>query len=272
MDRTARSYWDEIALRWRIAEPLAPGRTDVDWFERQAARHATGGTRALLLGVTAGIATMRWPAGSRLVAADWSTNMLKNVWPAGATARAAPVLCADWRELPLRSGSVDLIAGDGCYTALGTLAGAAALNAEMHRVLRRGGCVLMRCFCRPAAGLRVDELFEQLLSRRIRNLDLFRWMLAMALQGDSASGVAVREIGEQWARRVPEARALQARMEWTDDALTNMERMATATMTYNFASLDELLRAAAPAFELIERDIPDYAWGELFPRIVLRAR
>jgi SAM-dependent methyltransferase len=272
MDRTARGYWDEIALRWRISEPLAPGRTDIDWFERQAARHADEAKRALLLGVTAGIVLMRWPADTRLTAADWSTNMLKIVWPAGAVAGTVPLLCADWRELPLRGGSVGLIAGDGCYTALGTLAGAAALNAEMHRVLRRGGIVLMRCFCRPAAGLRVDELFEQLLSRRIRNLDLFRWMLAMALQGDAARGVAVREIGEQWARRVPDARALQARMGWTDDALANMERMAAATMTYNFASLEELLCAAAPAFELVERDVPDYDWGELFPRIVLRAR
>lgn len=272
MDRAARGYWDQLALRWRIAEPLAPGRTDIAWFERQAARHAGPAARALLLGVTAGIAAMRWPAGARLLAADWSTNMLKMVWPATGTPAATAVLCADWRELPLADGSVDLAVGDGCYTALGTLAGMAALNAELRRVLRRGGRVLMRCFCRPAAGLGVDALFEQLLARRIRNLDLFRWMLAMALQEDAATGVAVRRIGEEWARRVPEARALQARMGWTDDALTNMERMAVSTMTYNFASLEELLRAAAPAFELLERDTPAYAWGELFPRIVLRAR
>lgn len=272
MDRAARSYWEQIALRWRIAEPLAPGRTDIDWFERQAARRAGPAARALLLGVTAGIAAMRWPAGTGLVAADWSTNMLRMVWPARGTPAATSVICADWRELPLPDGTVDLAVGDGCYTALGTLAGVAALNAEMHRVLRRGGCVLMRCFCRPAAGLDVDELFEALLARRIRNLDLFRWMLAMALQGDAATGVALRAIGEEWVRRVPDGRALQARMEWSDDALTNMERMASSTMTYNFASLDELLRAAAPAYELLERDTPEYDWGELFPRIVLRAR
>lgn len=272
MERAARSYWEQIALRWRVPEPLAPGRTDIDWFERQAARHAVLAPRAALLGVTAGIAAMRWPAGTRLVAADWSTNMLKLVWRGASATASASAVCADWRELPFASGTVDLVAGDGCYTAMGTLDGAAALNAELHRVLRPGGAVLMRCFCRPAHGLEVDGLFAQLDAGRFRNLDLFRWLLAMALQRDAATGVAVRRIGEEWARRVPEARALQARMAWTDDALTNMERMASSTMTYNFASLDELLRTAAPAFEVLERDTPDYAWGELFPRIVLRAR
>ena len=271
MERTARSYWDQIALHWRVPEPLAPGRADIDWFERQAARHAAGSPRATLLGVTAGIAAMRWPAGTRLVAADWSTNMLRLVWPGGGAAAAACAICADWRELPFASGTVDLVAGDGCYTAMGTLDGAAALNAEMRRVLRPGGAVLMRCFCRPARGLEVDGLFARLRAGGFRNLDLFRWLLAMALQGGTG-GVPVQVIGEQWARRMPDARALQARMGWTDDALANMERMATSTMTYSFATLEDLVRIGAPAFEVLERDTPDYAWGELFPHIVLRAR
>lgn len=272
MERAARSYWDQIALRWRVPEPLAPGRADIDWFERQAARQAAVAPRAALLGVTAGIAAMRWPAGTRLVAADWSTNMLKLVWRGASATASASAVCADWRELPFASATVDLVAGDGCYTAMGTLDGAAALNAEMHRVLRPGGTVLMRCFCRPAHGLEVDGLFAQLHAGRFRNLDLFRWLLAMALQGSAGRGVPVRAIAEQWARRIPDARALQAGMGWTDDALANMERMATGAMTYSFATLEDLVRIAAPAFELLERDVPDYAWGELFPRIVLRAR
>lgn len=272
MERAARGYWDRIALRWRIAEPLAPGREDIEWFEHRAAGHRDKPARALLLGVTAGIATMRWPAATTLAAADWSTNMLKIVWPAGGTPAGTAVVCADWRELPFAGRTFDLMVGDGCYTALGTIAGAAALNAEMRRVLKPGGGVLMRCFCRPAAGLGVDGLFEALFAQRIRNLDLFRWLLAMALQDSAEKGVAVRAIWEQWARRVPDARALQPRMGWSDDELANVERMASATMTYNFASLDELLQAASPAFEVIECDTPRYAWGEMFPRLVLRAR
>lgn len=272
MERAARGYWDRIALRWRIAEPLAPGREDIDWFERRATQIAANPARAMLLGVTAGIATMRWPAGTSLIAADWSTNMLKIVWPAGGTPAGTALICADWRELPVPAGALDLMIGDGCYTALGNIAEAAVLNAEMRRVLKPGGAVLMRCFCRPASGLGVDALFDALFAQRIRNLDLFRWLLAMALQGASTTGVAVRSIWEQWARRVPDARALQARMGWTEDGIANVERMAEATMTYSFASLEELLRVAVPGFEVIEHDTPSYAWGEMFPRLVLRAR
>lgn len=272
MERAARGYWDRIALRWRIAEPLAPGREDIEWFEHHAARYRAKGARALLLGVTAGIATMRWPAASTLVAADWSTNMLKIVWPAGGTPAGTSVVCADWRELPLPDGGFDLILGDGCYTALGTIDEAGALNAEMRRVLSPGGIVLMRCFCRPAAGLGVDGLFDALFAQRIRNLDLFRWLLAMALQGSATAGVTVRAIYEAWVARVPDARALQSRMGWSDDELVNVERMATASMTYSFASLEELLRAARPGFDVLEHDTPPYPWGEMFPRIALRAR
>jgi len=272
MERSARSYWDRMALRWRIPEPLAPGREDVAWFEHRTARYAATGARAALLGVTAAIATMRWPQATQLLAVDWSPGMLKNVWPAAGTPEATSVVCADWRELPLADASVDLMIGDGCYTALGRSAEAALLNAEMRRVLRPGGAVLMRCFCRPAAGLGIDALFDELFSGRIRNLDLFRWLLAMAVHGASTSGVAVRSVWEHWARRVPDARARRSRMGWTEDALDNMERMATATMHYSFATLEELLAVAAPAFEVLERDTPGYAWGELFPRIVLLRR
>ena len=46
---------------------------------------------------------------------------------------------SDWRELPISSRSVDLVIGDGCYAALGSLAGARDLNREIHRILRPGG-------------------------------------------------------------------------------------------------------------------------------------
>ncbi|HZC79492.1 MAG TPA: methyltransferase domain-containing protein, partial [Ktedonobacterales bacterium] len=250
----------------------APGREDIEWFEDGAARYAPPGARALLLGVTAGIATMRWPASTKLAAIDWSPGMLRNVWPARGTPDGTGVVCADWRELPLAGACVDLIVGDGCYTALGNVADAALLNLEMRRALRPGGTVLMRCFCRPAAGLEIDSLFAQLFAQPIRNLDLFRWLLAMAVHGESLAGVSLRAVWEVWARRVPDARALQQQMQWSDAAVQNMEKMATATMVYSFPTLDELLQIARPDFDLVERDTPDYAWGDLFPRVVLRSR
>src|SRR5471030_2066962 len=73
-DRAALPYWDARAPRWNIAPPLAPGAQDVRFYEECAARvrDSARALDALLLGVTAPIAAMRWPAPTRLVALDWS--------------------------------------------------------------------------------------------------------------------------------------------------------------------------------------------------------
>lgn len=273
MDRSARAHWDRLAKNWRIVEPLAPGQEDIDWFEREAAKLSVRPhLDALLLGVTAGIATMRWPAATRLLAADWSPGMLKIVWPATGTPDISSVVCTDWRELPLAAASRDLAIGDGCYSALPGTDGIAAFNAELRRVLRPGGRVLIRSFCRPATPLQVSQLFEALLGGRIRNLDLFRWLLAMALQGPSRQGVAMRTVWEVWARHVPDGGAMRERMGWTEDGLANVERWAHAEGRYTFLTLEELRQLAAPHFDVVSCDIPGYDRGELFPRLHLRAR
>jgi SAM-dependent methyltransferase len=265
MDRSARANWERLALRWRIVEPLAPGAEDQDWFERNAAAHAAG--RALLLGVTGRLAAMRWPRSTTLLAVDWSRGMLRLLPPGRALG-----VCADWRELPVSDASFDLAIGDGCYSALAGLDDMTLFNTELRRVLRAGGGVLMRCFCRPAAPIDIDALFQDLRRGRYRNLDLFRWLLAMAVHGSSRHGVVLGDAWEAWARHVPDAHALQARMGWTEDGLANIERWAGSNFRYSFATLEELRDLAAPGFAVTGCDTPAYEWGALFPRLALRAR
>jgi SAM-dependent methyltransferase len=272
MERSTRGFWDQIALRWRFAEPITPCHEDIWWYEREAGQRVRGRARALLLGVTAGIASMQWPQSTVLTAVDWSTNMLKNVWPAGDTPASSAPACADWRELPIAGGCIDLVVGDGCYAALSKTADATLFNAELGRVARPGGILLMRCFCRPPARLQAHELFERLFSGGVASLDLFRFLLAMALYEDAHTRVTRRAVWELWARHVPNARALQDRMGWTDDDLANMERIAAVDHTYYFPTLDELIELWRPHFALLSTDTPAYAWGELFPRVVLGAR
>lgn len=264
MDRTARANWERLARRWRITEPLAPGADDQTWFERHAAARAAG--RALLLGVTARIATMRWPEGTTLAAADWSQGMLKLL-----PASRAAAFCADWRELPVAHASFDLAIGDGCYSALAGLEDMVLLNAELRRVLRNGGGVLMRCFCRPAGPIGLDALFQDLLRGRYRNLDLFRWLLAMAVHGASRHGVVLGDAWDAWARRVPDGRAIRARMGWSEDGLANIEGWKGSAFRYSFPALAELRELAAPHFAVAACDTPAYEWGALFPRLSLRA-
>jgi SAM-dependent methyltransferase len=274
MDRSARAYWDLLAARWRFSPPLSPPPEDIAWYRGRVSEIAKGGgaARVLMLGVTPAIASMGWPPGIDLVATDWSVPMLTGVWPRAEAPAGALRTGADWRQLPWPAATFEAAVGDGCYTALASLADYRLLNMELARILKPGGRVVMRCFCRPTPRLEPDPLFEQLLSGEIASLDLFRFLLAMAMYEDSRSALTRREVWQAWARRVPDARALQPRLGWSDDEISNMERNAASDHSFCFPTLDELLEVAREHFDVVDRELPGYAWGRLFPRLTLRAR
>jgi SAM-dependent methyltransferase len=274
-DRSALPYWEARSARWKVAAPLAPGADDLRFYEDCAARGARGDgapLRALLLGVTAPIAAMRWPSPTRLVAVDWAEGMFRHVWPSERAPERAAALRGDWRQLPLAGASMDFAVGDGCYSTFRDLEGAAQLNREVHRVLRSGGEFCLRCFRRPDVPQSVDLLFEWLHAGRFRNLDLFRWMLAMALQGDGAEGVSLHRVWQAWHERVAEPQALQARHGWSADALANLAAWERLESRYFFPTLAQLRELARPHFELQRCDMPGYEWGEHFPRLLMRRR
>lgn len=275
-DQVALDYWNGFSGAWQIPPPLAPAADDVRWFEdrvRSAARAGGPEARALLLGVTPAVANMRWPLGTALVSMDWAWGMLRNVWIQPEwVARAAPV-AADWRETPLAAASCDFVVGDGCYTALGSFENAVRLNREVRRVLRDGGLYCLRCFVRPDGQERFDDMFDELFAGRVPNLDLFRWRLAMAVQGTSNAGVSLDETWKIWDRRVGDrVSALAQRHGWPESALRNIDRWKGGRMRYFFPSLGELTMLAEPYFEVLSCDVPTYAWGERFPRVAMRAR
>jgi uncharacterized protein YbaR (Trm112 family) len=114
VDASTDARWDALSRLWSsIQPPLRPGRPGVDVLQRLVAEGCTGQRatrpRALLLGVTPEIATMRWPAGNRLLALDFCSAMIRNVWRAPEN-EDAMVARADWdaahpRELPAAASS-----------------------------------------------------------------------------------------------------------------------------------------------------------------------
>ena len=82
-DRAALDYWDALSAAWGFPPPRTPSDEDVRWFRRSIApvtesRGVTCG--ALLLGVTPVLASLPWQRNASLVALDWSSGMLQNVW------------------------------------------------------------------------------------------------------------------------------------------------------------------------------------------------
>jgi len=276
MDRSHLAYWERRAPNWHVAPPFSPSAEDIAWLEAKAARCATSVVakpfRALLLGVTPALATMRWPEDTHLVAVDWSAGMIRYVWPGSSIRAPATVVRADWHALPLAKGSIDFALGDACYSAVATLANARLLNAELHRVLRPGGMHCQRCFARPDPPLSVDTLFEDLLAVRVSDFDMFRWMLAMAVHGASESGVDLCDVGRVWREHVPDAAALAARHGWSAEALANLESWGRNGGRFSFPSPRELRELAELAFDLLAYEEPATAYGALFPRLTMRRR
>lgn len=268
VDRRNLPYWASLSGKWTVAPPLAPCDEDLAWFQRQVDRASRRPLRVLLFGVTPGLARLAWPPGTTLLALDWCEGMLRRVFP--REAGSAPVL-ADWRELPVADRSCDIIVGDGCYTALGDLESARLMNAEMFRVLRPGGLVCFRCFARPSRSGSVAALLDELESGRRTAFDLFRWRLAVAVQG-RRWGVALGEVWRAWNECVPDRESFAARQGWAVADLQRIERWKDEPARYAFPSLTELQELAALQFELLEADTPAYDRGEYFPRVSLRAR
>lgn len=272
LDRSALAYWESRSTRWRVSTPISPGAEDVRFYEANAARRAGEELelRALLLGVTPAIATMRWPAGARLFALDWSEGMLRNVFPHASLDSFALRLRGDWREMPLADHCVDLVLGDGCYSTFPTLEGPELMNREVARVLRPGGSFCLRCHRRLDDTAPMEQLFGRLLAGEFRDLDMFRWQLAMSLHGDSQDGVCLGDVWNAWQEHVPDPRRVQPRLGWTDDAIANLESWKGSRSRYFFPTLGQLRSLATAHFELEDCDIPEYDWGEHFPRLILR--
>jgi SAM-dependent methyltransferase len=228
--------------------------------------------QAALLGVTPSIAGMSWPAGTTLWAIDWSARMIRAHWSAPARNTGFAAMRADWRELPLRNGSIDFAIGDGCYTALRSFADAEAMNRELARVVRTQGLYCLRCFARPARPLSPDDLFERLKAGAFADLDLFRWLLSMAVQGASPEGVEHARIWEVWSARADDVMGAIAGEAHLAEALIGFERMKESKARYYFPDLDDLRRLAEPWFDLLEYSAPDDEWGECFPRVLMRRR
>ena len=273
-DLAARAYWESRARDWRIAVPLKPAPEDVAWYERCAADCARSagskGLTAVLLGATPGIASMAWMSNTTLIAVDWAEGMLRHVWPHAQVSARSARLCADWRALPIAADSVDLAIGDGCYSAVGSLADARRLSREVARILRPGGLFCMRTFCRTEPAPSVAALFDELESGRVVNLDLFRWRLAMAVHGDTEGGVTMHDVWRVWRDHLRGARSQDR--NWPAEQRLNMERWEGVSARHCFPSIRQLRELAEPGCDLVACDWPDYESAEHFPRLLMRAR
>jgi len=268
----APNVFSTFARQWRVIDvPLRPHEDDVAVYEGVVdswqGAHPDRGARGLLLGVTAEIATMKWPGGASLVAVDHSFPMVANVWPKPAHGTA---VCADWRTMPLPDRSRDVALGDGCLTLLSIPDGREAFARNLKRVLVDDGVLALRCFCRPEQVETPRQVLADLESGRVRGFHAFKWRFVMAVHGRAANGVRLADVWDCWSAEVREPDALAARCGWPLESVRSMQVYRDSETRYLFSTVEESRRSLAPWFTLESQQVGGYELAERCPILIFR--
>lgn len=267
--------WDNYARDWHlVAAPLRPSAEDLAIYERAIGGWQAGHARparALLLGVTPEIATMRWPSGTQLLAVDRSGGMIEHVWPAGTAPHGAAVR-GDWLKLPLRDASRDVAVGDNPFTRHRYPQGHREMLASLRRVVSPDGLLVLRYFCAPDEPERASQVFADLHAGRIGNFHIFKWRLAMALQPSLDEGVPWGAVWDAWHAEVRDPEGLMRTRGWPIELLRTIEVNRGSADRVTFPTYAEVQAVLGEAFEPVQRIVPRYELGERCPIVIARPR
>lgn len=267
--------WDNYARDWHlVAAPLRPSAEDLAIYERAIGGWQAGrarAPRALLLGVTPEIATMRWPSDTQLLAIDRSGGMIEHVWPARAAPHGAAVR-GDWLKLPIRDASRDVVVGDNPFTRHRYPQGHREMLASLRRVLSADGLLVLRYFCAPEEPERPDQVFADLRAGRVGNFHIFKWRLAMALQPSLDQGVPWGAVWDAWHAEVRDPEGLMRGRGWPVELLRTIEVNRGSADRVTFPTYAEVLAVLGEAFEPVQRIVPRYELGERCPIVIARPR
>lgn len=285
-DPAQRSHWNAHATRWNlIGAPLRPAADDVRYVKESVRRFlpssadvsvsvsvSVASRRALLLGVTPELAEISWEPPVRLLAVDKSEGMAQGVWPGDTETRRVQV--SDWLSLSGFDAAFDLVLGDGVFTLMEYPVGYRALASKLAEVLRPGGLLCLRLFCRPEPGEResVAAVFEALMAGKIGNFHVFKWRLAMALHDDAAHSVRLADIWDVFHAHAPSFADLAAQTGFPESAIATIEGYRGMEDRYSYSTLQEVVNLLEPAFELLETWHPSYELGARCPHLTLRRR
>lgn len=269
------SLWEQQARQWsRIGPPLRPSGQDLVWAQEAVdrwQRTRPQAPRALVLGATAELASLRWPEDSEVTAMDLSAPMLRGVW---LTAPDAPgrrlAVEGNWLDMPFLARAFDLVFGDGSFSLVSRREGL-PLASAIRRVLRENGLLALRAYIRPEGVESPETVCEQLLGGRIGSFHLFKLRLLMSLHRGSGE-VRVADAWEFFRAHCPSTESLARLLGWTLDEIQTIESYRGQGSIYWFPTLAELRAVLAPDFVEEVCWWPSYELGDRCPTLVLLPR
>jgi hypothetical protein len=169
---------------------------------------------------------------------------------------------------------MDLALIDGGLPAITFPEAHRELAAQLHRVLKPDGMFVARIFARPETTETVDDVFAALHDRLIGNFHLFKWRLAMALQGEHASkGVRVDDVWRSYDQHIGRHARLAKRTGWPIDEITTIDAYRGSQAIYHFPSVVEMMIGVlGSAFDCIEEKRATYELAERCPTLVLKRK
>jgi SAM-dependent methyltransferase len=242
-----------VTRAWREAHPAVP-------------------LRALLLGVTPQLATMRWPTGTTLLAVDASEDMVAAVWPLEHAPPGSTARVGDWRALDLPDAGIDIALGDCFLSSTSYPEDYRAILRELRRVLRPDGRLVVRLFARPQAREEVADVARALWSARIGSMHALKWRLLMAVQAPDERNVAVAGAWRAFHEICPDRRRLVDKLGWSPESVEMIETFREGSARYSFPTLAEVRSLLAADFDELSSHTFDYDMGERCPTLVLAPR
>ncbi len=264
-------YWNHFAAVYRaFGLPLVPTQQDLRFMEGAvegwACSHPGVNLRALLLGVTPGIARMQWPEDSLLVAIDRSIGMAEGVWP-GNIPRKRWVVCGDWLALPIGAPS-GVVIGDGILSCLSYPNDFCSLAASVRDSLTNDGIFVLRTFVQ--ADQREDPEVVFLDRFECPNFHYFKLRLIMAMQRGVEQGIPLNEVYRFWTDHNVDREALSLRTGWNRSDIDTLHTQNGQNTVFTFPTLHELRSLLGEYFSEIATFVPSYPGGDRCPTMVLR--
>lgn len=265
------AHWHNIAGQWdQVGSPLRPCAEDQAVYADALSRWGgAGAPRGLILGVTPELYHLPWPEGSHVSAMDRTQRMIDLVWPGPR----GDALCADWRDLPLETGSRDIALCDGGIIMLPYPDGHAAMVQGLARVLAPGGLCVFRLYVLPATRETPEAVLDDLLGGRIPNLNILKLRLGMAMQVRPEEGVQLSHVWEALHQVAPDFSQLATDIGWPLEHLLAINTYRECPSRYYFLTLTEVCRLFCEQPGGFQRDSihePTYPLGERCPLVFFR--
>jgi|SRR5689334_19246973 len=266
------SHWNKHAQHWRyVRAPLRPCAEDMALFGQVLAECFPTQTMldALMLGVTPELASARWAPSLNLIAVDNTLAMIQSVWPGNDARRA--VVCGNWLRLPMADASRSVTMIDGGRPAISFPDSHRKLALELRRILKPGGVFMARIFARPLDTESVDDVLSAVQARQIRSFAVFKWRLAMAIQGDDAEkGVRLDDAWRTCDKHFGDRARLADLTGWPINEISTIDAYRGSLASYHFPSVREMIDVFEDGFECADEKRASYELAERCPVLVFR--